>query len=237
MNLIDWIVIGILGVSVLIGVYRGFISSVASLGGCVISLFASYVVTPRLVEFVTANTTLRDTISSYTGASSLIGGEWAGRQVGALTENEITQVVQSAQIKLPSPLDSLLEGNLRDQIYKSVEGVGQTVGEYISRTIVDAVMNIICFLIAFVLLTILFHLIINLLNAIFKFPVLKQMNAVAGGIFGLLRGALLCFVAFALLPLFQTILPDNVNAMVQGSALAPVFNSSVIIESIMKGRL
>ena len=237
MNLIDWIVVGIIGVSVLIGVYRGFISSVASLGGCLVSLLASYLVTPKLVEFVTNSTTLRDTIASYTGASKLAGEAWASRQVGVLSEGEITQVVQSMQSKLPPPLDSLLEGNLKNQVFKSVTDMSQTVGEYVSKTIVDAVMNIICFLVAFILLTILFHLLINLLNAIFKFPVLKQMNTVAGGIFGLLRGALLCFVAFALLPLFQTILPDNVNALVQGSALAPVFNSRIVIESIIKGRL
>ena len=134
MNLIDWIVVGIIGVSVLIGVYRGFISSVASLGGCLVSLLASYLVTPKLVEFVTNSTTLRDTIASYTGASKLAGEAWASRQVGVLSEGEITQVVQSMQSKLPPPLDSLLEGNLKNQVFKSVTDMSQTVGEYVSKT-------------------------------------------------------------------------------------------------------
>ena len=82
------------------------------------------------------------------------------------------------------------------------------------------------------------HLVINFLKVVFKFPVLKQLNSFAGGCFGLLRGVLLCFVAFALLPLFQTVLPiQNINDLVQHSALAPLFNSGNLILAIMRGRL
>lgn len=234
MNLIDWIIVGILGISVLMGLYRGFISSVASLGGCLISLAASYWLTPKMVEFVTANTSLRDVISSYTGAEK-IAGEWSGRLVGSLSEAEIATAVRD--VKLPPPLDTLLTDNLKNQVFRSVSDMTQNVGEYVSKTLVDAIMTVISFLIAFVVLTILFHIIINLLNAIFKFPVLKQMNAAAGGLFGLLRGALICFVAFAILPLIQTVLPANVNDLLAGSRLAPMFNSTNMILSIMRGSL
>ena len=33
MNPVDWVILGILAVSVLFGLYRGFIASVASMGG------------------------------------------------------------------------------------------------------------------------------------------------------------------------------------------------------------
>ncbi len=236
MNLIDWIIVGILGLSVLVGLYRGFISSVASMGSCLVSLGASYWLTPKVVDFVTNHTTLRETISSYNMASAftskLIGTDiQAKTQVSGLSPEQITEAVHN--MKLPAPLDSLVESDLTNQVFKSVGDVGG----YVSETIVNVIMNIICFVIAFILLTILFHIIINLLNAIFKFPVLKQMNSVTGGIFGLLRGVLLCFVAFAMLPLFQTIIPDNVNELVEGSVLAPLFNSRNLIVSIMKGQI
>ena len=99
-------------------------------------------------------------------------------------------------------------------------------------------MNVICFVVCFIVLMLLFHIIINLLKAIFKFPVLKQLNSVAGGAFGLLRGALLCFVAFALLPLIQAMVPlEEVNTLINESTLAPMFNSTNLILSIMNGRL
>jgi len=82
------------------------------------------------------------------------------------------------------------------------------------------------------------HFVINFLKVVFKFPVLKQLNSLAGGVFGLLRGALLCFVAFALLPLIQTLLPvKDVNQLVEASALAPLFNSGNLILAIMNGKL
>ena len=83
-----------------------------------------------------------------------------------------------------------------------------------------------------------FHIIVNLLKAIFRFPVLKQLNALAGGAFGLLRGALLCFVLFALMPLVLTVVPvEGLNDLVDASTLAPLFNSGNLILSIMNGHL
>ena len=231
MNLIDWIIVGILGLSVLVGLYRGFIASVASMGGCLISLGISYWLTPTVVEFITNNTTLRDKIIESTGGAKL-AGEYAGTTVMELQADPTRMAEAVQKINLPAPLNNLLTNRL-----DSVGDVTQNLGEYVSRTIGDAVMNIICFLITFVVVLILFHIVINLLNAVFKFPVLKQMNAVTGGIFGLLRGALLCFVVFALLPLFQTILPDEVNALIQGSTLAPIFNSKNLISLIVDRKL
>ena len=235
MNIIDWIIVAILGISVLIGFYRGFISSVASMGGCLVSLGASYLLSPKLVEIVRTNTSLGSTISSYADAA-IRGGDMNAVQVSEVAGNPdlISRVLNQAS--LPAPLDSLLKSNLQNQTFLS-DGITQVKG-YVVNTIEGAILNIICFIICFVVLLILFHIIINLLNHIFRFPVLKQLNSVAGGAFGLLRGVLLCFIAFALLPLIQTIIPiKGADELIQGSALAPVFNSSNLILSIMRGHL
>ena len=231
MNLIDWIIVGILGLSVLVGLYRGFISSVASMGGCLVSLGASYWLTPQVVDYFRTHTTLPEQIESYTrGIVNL--GDLAGQDVTALSGDQISEVAS----KLPPPLNSLLEGNLTEKIYGTVSEKALTVTDYASRTISDAILNVACFLITFAVLVILFHIIINLLNAIFKFPVLKQMNTLTGGIFGLLRGALLCFVALALLPLFETLIPD-VKTLADNSPLAKLFDSGNLLTSIFKGKL
>ena len=66
----------------------------------------------------------------------------------------------------------------------------------------------------------------------------SQMAHIAGGAVGLIRGALLCFVAFAMLPLIQTLLPiDNLTQLVEASTLAPLFNSGNLILGIMNGKL
>ena len=236
MNVIDWVALGIIGVSVLFGLYRGFISSVASMGGCLVSLGASYLLSPRLAEFLRNNTSLGNTLMTYTDAATrLKDSTLSTLGVSELTPESISTIL--SRVSLPPPLDSLLKNNLENQVYR-MTGLTQDVGHYVSQTIVSALMNVICFVIAFAVLLILYHVILNLLKAIFRFPVLKQLNSLAGGAFGLLRGILLCFVAFALLPLIMTVIPvEGLNELVAGSTLAPLFNGGNLILSIMNGHL
>ena len=231
MNAVDWVIVGIIGVSVLFGLYRGFIASVASMAGSLLSLGGSYLLTPKAVDWVKANTGLRESIASWIDVPKLIGDKSLSElSVNAARADDAARA--SIVSKVPKPLDSLL-----DNAIKSAGDVGQNVGEYVQNHLVDAAMNVICFIGCFLALMLLSHLIIVLLKTIFKFPVLKQMNTVAGGLFGLLRGALICFVLFAAVPLIQAVISSenmgNVNELVENSTLAPMFNNGTLIESIM----
>lgn len=233
MNIVDIVIIAILGLSVLVGLYRGFISSVASMGGCLLSLGLSFWLSPKLAAWVQSNPEILKTLASYTDAATKIGDQTlASTSVTSLTQNSIAEILN--KVALPAPLNSLLQSNLEKQVF----GAAADVGSYVSQTIVGAILNVICFVVCFVVLLIVMHFVLNFLKVVFKFPVLKQLNSVAGGAFGLLRGALLCFVAFALLPLIQTIVPvSGINELVAQSALAPLFNSGNLILAIMNGKL
>lgn len=235
MNIVDLIIIGVLALSVLVGLYRGFISSVASMGGCLISLGLSFWLSPKLVGMIRSNPEMIKTLMSYTDASNRLGDlNLSMTNVSALSSEGIADIIN--RVSLPPPLDTLLKTNLENQVF-APSGLTQ-VGDYISQTIVGAVLNVICFILCFVVLLIIFHFVINFLKVVFRFPVLKQLNTVAGGAFGLLRGALLCFVGFALLPLVLTMAPiEGIEELVQASRLAPLFNSGNLILSIMNGRL
>ena len=233
MNIVDIVIIAILGLSVLVGLYRGFISSVASMGGCLLSLGLSFWMSPKLAAWVQSNPEILKTLASYTDAATKIGDQTlASTSVTSLTQNSIAEILN--KVALPAPLNSLLQSNLEKQVF----GAAADVGSYVSQTIVGAILNVICFVVCFVVLLIVMHFVLNFLKVVLKFPVLKQLNSVAGGAFGLLRGALLCFVAFALLPLIQTIVPvSGINELVAQSALAPLFNSGNLILAIMNGKL
>ena len=233
MNIVDIVILGILGLSILVGLYRGFISSVASMGGCLLSLGLSFWLSPKLAEAIQNNPEILRTLASYTDAATKLGDQaLAGSSVTSLTETGITEILN--KVSLPAPLSTLLQNNLKNQVF----GAAADVGTYVSQTIVGAILNVICFVVCFALLLLVIHFVINFLKVVFKFPVLKQLNSIAGGLFGLLRGALLCFVAFALLPLIQTLLPvQDINELVAASALAPLFNSGNLILAIMNGRL
>ena len=233
MNIVDIVILAILGLSVLVGLYRGFISSVASMGGCLLSLGLSFWLSPKLATAIQNNPEILKTLASYTDAATKLGDQTlAGSSVTALTETGITEIVN--KVSLPAPLSTLLQSNLQNKVF----GAAADVGTYVSQTIVGAILNVICYIVCFLLLMLVIHFVINFLKVVFKFPVLKQLNSIAGGAFGLLRGVLLCFVAFALLPLIQTLLPvKDINQLVEASALAPLFNSGNLILAIMNGKL
>ena len=236
MNIVDYVIIGVVAVSVLYGLYRGFIASVLSMGGGLISFLASFSLYPKLASAIQTNQELQRTLLHYTDASSRIGDlELALTNVVNLGREEIQQVLEN--VRLPAPLDAILQVNLENLVYGS-GGAASTVSDYVSQTILQASINIICFLVCFAGLYIVISLGLNLLRAVFRFPVLKQLDSLCGGIFGLLRGILLCLAVFTLIPMVQTMLPmELINELIEESQLAPIFMNGNLITAIMNKQL
>ena len=116
MNIIDWIIVAILGISVLVGFYRGFISSVASMGGCLVSLGASYWLTPKLVDWVQHHTSIGNAIGSYADAA-IRAGDMSNATVSEVARDPdlLTRVMK--EVQLPAPLDSLLKTNILNETF------------------------------------------------------------------------------------------------------------------------
>ena len=236
MNMVDYIVLGIMGLSILFGFYRGFISSVMNTGGCLISFGLSFVLYPKVAEYIQSNEELVRTLLHYTDASSRIGDlEMAITEVAGMSTDKIAQVLE--KVSLPPPLDTLLASNMESLAFGVSSGV-DTVADYVSQTILNSSINIICFILCFAAVYILLAILVNALKAVFRFPVLKQLDWLAGGIFGFLRGAVVCYAAFAIVPLVLTVVPiDIVSELLAESTLAPIFNNGNLILAIMNGHL
>lgn len=73
MNIVDYVIIGIIGISVLFGLYRGFIASVLNMGCGLMSFLASFWVSPKLAAAVQSNQSFLNMLLHYTDASSRIG--------------------------------------------------------------------------------------------------------------------------------------------------------------------
>ena len=235
MNLIDYIIIGIVGVSVLFGFYRGFVSSVLNVGGGLLAFALSFVLYPTLAAAIQGNEEIVRTMLHYTDATSRLGDlNLAVTNVVQLGQQGIANVL--SKVSLPAPLDALLETNLTNQVYAS-SGV-TTVADYINQTIVQAGINILCFLVCFVVLYIVLSIVINAIKAVFRLPLLKQLDWLVGGVFGFLRGVLICAAIFTLVPLVMTVVPvDAVSELIDQSALAGVFAENNLILLIMNGRM
>ena len=134
MNIVDYVIIGIIGISVLFGLYRGFIASVLNMGCGLMSFLASFWVSPKLAAAVQSNQSFLNMLLHYTDASSRIGDlETAIMNVATLTSQSINSILE--KVNLPAPLDTLLRVNLENNVYAS-SGLS-TVSDYVSQTILQ----------------------------------------------------------------------------------------------------
>lgn len=235
MNIVDYIIIGLIALSALWGFYRGFIQSVLSMGACLISLFASFHFYPKLAALIQGSEGLVVNLIHYTDASSRIGDlELALSNVASLTGSTIESILTN--VNLPAPLDAILAYNLQNDVFASLRL--NSVSDYVNQTIVSVALNILCFLACFVVIFIVLSIVINLLRAVFRFPLLKQLDWLFGGAFGLVRGIILCYAAFLLVPLVATVIPlEAFNTLLNESMLAAYFNNGTLLLSVMNGHL
>ena len=217
----------------LFGLYRGFIQSVLSLGGSLLSIVGSFLLYPRLADVVASNTDITRMISTYTDSQSLLGDlDLSSQAVSGLAGDAIAQVVQKAN--LPEPIGTLLQHNLSAQVFSPMGNLATNVGDYVNQTILSVSINVLCFLACFIVV----HILINLVRAVFRFPVLKHLDWLAGGAFGFLVGVLLCYVCFTVLPLMESVIPlENFRTLADQSVLAKTFSDSSLIVSIMNRKL
>lgn len=235
MNVVDYIILGLMGASILFGFYRGFISSILNLGGALLSFGAAFFLYPRVAAYIFSNKDWVTAFLHYTDANSRLKDlATALTSVAQMGGDAIREVVTKAN--LPAPLDKLLQANLEGQAFAATPDV-LSASDYVTQTIVTAAVNIISFLAVFILVYLVFSILQNMIRAIFRYPVLKQLDWLAGGVFGFFRGLLICYVLFALVPLVMTIVPlDEVSGLVQQSQLAPIFSNGNLILSIMNGK-
>lgn len=230
MNIIDICILIVLGVSVVFGLYRGFISGVLSVGALIGSVLFAFAAGGQLAAWLSGNQTLVDTLLYYTDAGSRVGSlNLSLLTVSQVSSSALAQILESA--KLPAAFETAFV----DRLAASPASMG--VVEVMNQTIVSVSLSIlsflICFLVAYVALTFLIHLV----QYVFELPVLRHLDALIGGVFGLARGVLLVFIFFALVPIALAVVPvEQLSQLIEASALAPMFDSQIIL-TILRGGL
>lgn len=223
MNIIDIIILAVLAISVLNGLHRGFISGVLSVAALIGSAALAFMVSGDLAAWLQGNSTLVDTLAYYTDAGSRISDlNLSLLQVSQVTESSLAQILQDAN--LPAAFESAFLTGIG-----SASGT-QTIAQLMSQTIVSVAISIlsylICFLLSFIVLTFVIHLLIY----VFELPVLRHLDAFVGGVFGLLRGVMLVFIFFMLVPIVLAVVPlDMLSELIEQSQLAPMFDSQLIL--------
>ncbi len=97
----------------------------------------------------------------------------------------------------------------------SLEKVATTLKEDVIKPPAVLLLRCIAFLILFILLWIVFSLVAKALNKTAKLPMIKGVNALAGGFVGLIIGVVLCFAFSALLGVVTKINPNGIMGITQ----------------------
>ena len=125
MNIVDYIIIAILGISIIMGMYRGFISGVLSLISLLGALFIAYLTYPQLAEVLQNNEALIRTLVHYTDAGSRIKDiDLAMTPITGISQDTLGEILSRAN--LPEIFQQFVQSNISGQVF-SAAGSANTV--------------------------------------------------------------------------------------------------------------
>ena len=170
----------ILIICTVVGAFRGLIKTVYSLIIVVAVTVLTTIFAPKLTTYLKNNTTWDDALQSKT--------ESFLRDRGILSDG---RQIDLDELPVPDSIKNKISGGVADYSGKTAEIYNDFVVETVSGIIFSAIV----YIVMFVLLLALAGVIGILLNVIEKLPVLKQINKLAGGAAGLVKGLLIVWIA------------------------------------------
>ena len=221
MNIVDILLIAVLGFGLLAGMYKGFIASLLSTVGFIGSWFGARMVYERIANLALSNTTLMAVLNQYlepesffassaqaaTTVAEVVSGGEASIQAAVSTVSEKISVIARA-----------FEANIRNQAFAKLNIT--TLADYLDQTIWQAVFNVLAFLLAFIVIYAVVTLVVNLLDNVIRFPVLRMFDWLLGGICGLLRGLVVAVLLLCIVPtVISLISPEPTQNLLSESTL------------------
>ena len=235
MNILDIAIVVLFILFLLAGWYRGFLSTVLSLGAYLLSCILALVFMPMLSGNIKGNADLYNTMLYYTEGAEYVTAvnvELSRLPISELSAEELTGVMQAAQV--PSPIGQRIAENIAKESFVS-SGV-TTLGEYFNQTIVCVFINILSFLLQFVVIRAVFSFIIHGIDFARKgYPVLHTADGIIASGAGLLRGFLAMFLLFTAVPIFLVVLPEFVLPYIEESVLGEFFYQSNFLLRFIPG--
>ena len=221
LNLLDITIIVILAFYLISGMYRGFITSLLTTVGFVGAWFGAQHFYPRVAQLALSNQTLMAVLNQYLEPETFFESHTQAvstvSEVIAGGESAIQSAVASVSNKL-AVISKAFEANIRAQMFQRL-GIN-TLADYLDQTIWQAVFNVLAFLLCFIALYVLVCLVVNLLDHVISFPVVRGFDWLLGGLFGLARGLVVVVLVLCLVPaIVQIVSPEFADSLRTGSVL------------------
>lgn len=221
MNIIDIIFLAILGISLISGMQKGFLASLLATVGFVGAWIIARATCMTLSQqFMTSDfrqwLEINIPFDSFLAGIELMSDKLMNTLGGSM--NNITASLEANN--LPEPIISAFTAN-------ASQFPTSTLVEYVTSTVWQAAFNVISFAIMFSIAYAVIMLIVNLINNIVRMPKLRGVDALLGGVLGLVRGyAVLCLICAVLPMLFTALDSEIIESMLTGSGIGKFFLSS-----------
>lgn len=207
MNFIDIAILLVLGITILGGLYRGFVSTVYNVGATIVSLIVGRICIPLVSSMVKGSADLFNMMLYYTEGSEYVAitdVELTRASISSISSEQLHTVLQNAD--MPIPMDRCVIKNIASEAFRN-SGV-TTLGDYFNQTIVCVVINILAMLLVFAIVRLLLGFVVRGMEyGRGGFPVLTRGDGAIGAGLGLIHGVLLLFAIFLLVPVMLTVLP------------------------------
>ncbi len=207
MNFIDIAILLVLAITILGGVYRGFVSTTLNIGATIAAFLIALLCIPLVSGLIKGDESLFNMMLYYTEGSEYVAVtdvELTRTSIADISSEELHTVLENAD--MPLPMDACVLKNIAAEAFRD-SGI-TTLGDYFNQTIVCVVINILSLLAVFFVVRLLFAVVIRGIEyGRGGFPVLVHADGVIGAGIGLIHGVLILFVLFLLVPVALTVLP------------------------------
>lgn len=188
----DIIIVAVIVLFALIGVKRGIAKTILNLAGLVLTAISAYYLSSFLSQFI-YDSFLKQTV--ITNIQQII------------EQNGIDYALNNCLEAVPQWINGILSffagifGVSLDEfesqliIPSDISSSTSQVVESAVAPVVTSVLSIIFVIVLFVIIFIIVKKLIRLASGVFNIPVIKQINQLLGGIFGLAEGLLVVFIA------------------------------------------
>lgn len=222
---IDIIIIAILLLFIIIGAWRGLMKTLFHSCSSLIAIGGAIFLHPVIGDFIRKS-------FIYTAISNAVGKSLGISNAAPSSQPDRINIINS--LPLPDSFKGMLLDNNNSVVYDLLNA--DSVTAYISGFIANIIINIAISVIVFIIIFIIIKIIINALQLAVKIPVLKQINALGGGLLGLAWGVIMIWcimtvmVIFITTPAFNTII-NNIDKSILGKIL---YDNNIIMNILLK---
>ena len=225
MNVMDILILAVVAVSVIAGMFRGFLASGLHTAGFIGAWFVSKMYYTRLATAVLSNRSLMGVLSNYLEPENFFPSLTVANMsvADAITGGQLDAVSEAIGDGLPFIRDAFMQ-NVKTFAFSDLNIT--TLRDYLDQTVWVGLFNVLSFLLIFALSYAVIVMIVNLFSNVFNFPSLRWFDRLLGGAFGLVRGAVVALLAVTLLPMvLDVFMPDLMAQMQAQSTLLPFFET------------